>query len=228
MQMQWSESFKSRVLFNASKAYIKQLDKSDQYNLLQPVYSLNLVNKNFEPTEEFYHHYKIVNIADTEKQIKGLEFVFVELPKFQPQNISEKKLMVLWLRYLTEISDSDNVPAELLENEDIKNAVEYLEVSSYTKAELEIYDKVQDAIRTHLTYIYDAKEEGLREGEEMRKKLAEKLEEKDKVLEEKDKALEEVCETFTQKLEEKNKALEEKEKENELLKQKLAELQQKK
>jgi predicted transposase/invertase (TIGR01784 family) len=194
------------VLFNASKAYIKQLDKSDQYNLLQPVYSLNLVNKNFEPTEEFYHHYKIVNIADTEKQIKGLEFVFVELPKFKPQNISEKKLMVLWLRYLTEISDSDNIPSELLENKEISKAIQYLEESSYTKAELEIYDKVQDAIRTHLTYLYDAKEEGKRE-------LLPILEENKKKLEEKDKKLEEVRENFTQKLEEKDRKLEEKDKE---------------
>ena len=49
MQFYWSASFKSRVLFNASKAYVKQLGSGKNYNLLCPVYSLNLVNDIFEP-----------------------------------------------------------------------------------------------------------------------------------------------------------------------------------
>ena len=60
MQMIWSEEFKQRVLFNASKAYVRQLDKRENYDLLQPVYSLNLVNDVFEPElKEYYHHYEI-------------------------------------------------------------------------------------------------------------------------------------------------------------------------
>ena len=107
MQMLWTESFQSRVLFNASKAYVKQLAIGEQYNLLQPVYSLNLVDDRFTPVSEteHYHHYQIVNIANTERQIKGLEFIFVELPNFRPKTLDEKKLRVLWLRYLTEIKD---------------------------------------------------------------------------------------------------------------------------
>ena len=49
MQMVWSQEFKQRVLFNASKAYVRQLGKSKNYELLQPVYSINLVNEIFEP-----------------------------------------------------------------------------------------------------------------------------------------------------------------------------------
>ena len=49
MQMIWSPEFKQRVLFNASKAYVRQLGRSKRYELLQPVYSLNLVNAVFEP-----------------------------------------------------------------------------------------------------------------------------------------------------------------------------------
>lgn len=44
MQMEWTTAFKQRVLFNATKAYIRQLKKSKKYHLLQPVYSLSLVN----------------------------------------------------------------------------------------------------------------------------------------------------------------------------------------
>jgi predicted transposase/invertase (TIGR01784 family) len=102
MQMFWTENFKSRVVFNASKAYIKQLEKGKEYNSLQPVYALSLVNDIFEhDTNQYYHHYKIVNIENTEKQLHGLEFVFIELPKFPLQSIAEKKLKILWLRFIT-------------------------------------------------------------------------------------------------------------------------------
>jgi predicted transposase/invertase (TIGR01784 family) len=37
MQMLWTDSFKSRVLFNAAKAFVRQLDKGVEYKGLQPV-----------------------------------------------------------------------------------------------------------------------------------------------------------------------------------------------
>ena len=168
MQMYWSESFKSRVLLNASKAYVMQLDRADKYELLQPVYSLNFVNKVFEKSpemqHEYYHHYKIVNIKNTDKQIKGLEFVFIELTKFTPQNKAEKKLHDLWLQFLTEIDENTwDAPPELLENSDTREAVEYLETRAYTKEQLFTYDKVRDAIITERSVISDAKREGRQE-----------------------------------------------------------------
>ncbi|MCL1850115.1 MAG: Rpn family recombination-promoting nuclease/putative transposase [Bacteroidetes bacterium] len=169
MQMYWTESFKSRVLLNASKAYIKQLDKTEEFKLLQPVYALNFVNDIFEKSpekaNEYYHHYKIVNIKDTEKQIEGLEFIFIELPKFKPQNRAEQKLYDLWLRFLTEINGrTEVVPQELIENELIREALAYMEISAYTKGQLEVYDKYRDVIMTERSFISDAFEEGEAKG----------------------------------------------------------------
>jgi predicted transposase/invertase (TIGR01784 family) len=145
MQLYGSDSFKKRILLNASKAYVKQLDKGKPFHLLLPVYALNFVNDTFEKSpqmkDEYYHHYKIVNIKDTEKQMKGLEFIFIELPKFKPQNRAERKLHELWLRFLTEIDDSTiDVPLEFLQNEDICEAVKYMETGAYTKVQLDSYD----------------------------------------------------------------------------------------
>jgi predicted transposase/invertase (TIGR01784 family) len=49
MQIQWTTSFKQRMLFNASKAYVNQLEKGEHYHLLRPVYGLALINTNFDP-----------------------------------------------------------------------------------------------------------------------------------------------------------------------------------
>jgi len=165
MQLYWSESFKSRVLLNASKAYVMQSGKSEDFKLLQPVYALNFINESFEKSpemkNEYLHHYKIVNIKDTEKQIKGLEFIFVELPKFKPQNRAEKKLHELWLRFLTEINENTTeVPQELLENELIREAVGYMEKAAYTKEQLAAYDKRKIGIMTERSVMSDALEKG--------------------------------------------------------------------
>jgi predicted transposase/invertase (TIGR01784 family) len=158
MQMEWTTAFKQRVLFNASKAYVQQLKKSKKYHLLQPVYSLSLVNDVFEnDIEDFYHYYRLVHEEHTEKVIDGLHLVFVELPKFKPHTISEKKMQVLWLRFLTEIGeDTKEVPAELIENAEVKQAIEIVEESAYTDEELAQYDKFWDAIRVEQAFVDEA------------------------------------------------------------------------
>ncbi|MCL2727707.1 MAG: Rpn family recombination-promoting nuclease/putative transposase [Bacteroidales bacterium] len=169
MQLFWSESFKSRVLLNASKAYVMQLDKAEKIKLLHPVYALNFVNEIFEKSpemkDEYYHYYKIVNVKNTEKQIKGLEFLFVELPKFKPLNRAEKKLHELWLRFLTEINENTkDIPLELLEDEHTREAVSYMERAAYTKEQLQTYDKWKINMLTERGMIDDAREEGMEQG----------------------------------------------------------------
>lgn len=176
MQMIWSPEFKQRVLFNASKAYVRQMDSGEKYDLLQPVYSLNLVNDIFEPElEEYYHYYRLVHMQYSERVINGLQLVFVELPKFTPHTYSEKKMQILWLRYLTEIDEKTReVPEELLENPEIKKAVTVLEESAFTPEQLLGYEKFWDIISVEKTLVSSAerkgKEEGKKEGIEEGKK----------------------------------------------------------
>ena len=167
MQMEWSNAFMQRVLFNASKLYVTQLQKAEEYETLKPVYSLNLVNEIFEKDmpDCFIHNYRIVHDKDTKKVIEGLHFTFIELPKFTPHTFLEKRMSVLWLRFLTEIdSDTREIPADLLESPEISKALEEVKVSSFTDAELRTYDKFWDTIRTEKTLLKDKYEKGMEKG----------------------------------------------------------------
>lgn len=149
MQMYWNPFFMQRVILNASKAVVKQLDKREDYQLIQPVYCLNLVNDiGFKSgPDEFYHDYAIVNVAHTDRIIEGLRFVFVELPKFKPKTIAEKKMAVLWLRFLTEIDEDTVEPSsELLENEATRKALSIVEKSAMTEGQLYAYEKFWRAV----------------------------------------------------------------------------------
>ena len=148
MQMLWTPAFQQRVLFNASKAFVRQLDKRRRYELLQPVYSLNLVNEVFmKDPDEFIHNYNIVHDLHDDKLIKGLHFTFIELPKFKPQTIMEKKMAVLWLKFLTQIDeDTTVVPQDLLDNPETSKALETVEEAAMTKSELLAYDDFWDKV----------------------------------------------------------------------------------
>jgi len=169
MQMNWAGDFQQRVLFNASKVYVKQVKRGDKIILAQPVYSLNLVNDIFDndpkAKDTYYHHFKIVNIENTEKQIKGLEFVFLELPKYKPSSADERDYFNLWLRFLTEINaDTKSVPDVFLQNKELSDAMKCVEQASLTEAELDLYDRVQDAIWAKRLLLDGSRKDGLEEG----------------------------------------------------------------
>lgn len=163
MQMNWDDEFKKRVIMNASKAVLKQVGKAELFTLIQPVFSLNLLNDKMkgEASDEFYHDYAILNVDHPERSLDYLRFVFVELPKFKPRNIMEKKMAVLWLRFLTEINeDTLEAPAELLENEDIRKALSIVEKSAMSEAQLYAYERFWDEVnRSHVL-----KESSFKEG----------------------------------------------------------------
>ncbi len=167
MQLNWNNEFKNRVILNAAKAVVKQLKKGEDYTLLKPVYSLNFINDaGFDTeTEKFYHDYALVDVADTQRRLEGLRFVFVELQKFKPQSVAERKMAVLWLRFLTEINErTAEVPTELMENPDTRQALQILEKSAYTEAQLYAYEQFWYAVVDERVLIEGGYKKGREEG----------------------------------------------------------------
>ena len=170
IRMEWSNFFEQRVQFLASELYVDPAIKQVKYFAQYPTYSLNLINDIFaHDTPDFIHNYRIVHDKDSNKVIKGLHFTFIELPKFTPHSIADKRMMVLWLRFLTEINaNTKEIPADLLNDPEIGKAVEELEISGFTDAELRAYDKFWDSVSVERTLLDDryqkGKEEGMEEG----------------------------------------------------------------
>ncbi|MDR3188194.1 MAG: Rpn family recombination-promoting nuclease/putative transposase [Prevotellaceae bacterium] len=184
MQLEWNTLFARRLVFNASKTYVSQMDKEKETDPALPlveaqtVYTLAIVNATLprhpkaEEEPKWYHHYRISEKSNPDEVLEGLEFVLVELPKFKPETWSQtdKRMAVLWLRFLKEIARYETPPEELLEAEEIKLAIAICEEGAYTKAELAIYDRDIDQARSDASYAA------------MERKLAEK----DAVITEKD------------------------------------------
>ena len=94
-------------------------------------------------------------------------WIVVELPKFSPHSYSEKKMQVLWLRYLTEINErTREIPKELLDNPEVKKAVSALEESAFTEAQLLGCEKFWDIISVEKTLYNSAERKGMEKGME--------------------------------------------------------------
>ena len=188
MQLNWNNEFRQRVILNSAKAVVKQLETGEKYKLIQPVYSLNLINDTgFESDpDEFYHDYAIVYVAHTDRIIEGLRFVFIELPKFKPVTIAQKKMAVLWLRFLTEINaKTEEAPVELLENPATAKALKILERSAYTEGQLIAYDRFWDAVYRERVFYDDGFKKGEAKGRDQRTlEIARKMKGKGKSVEE--------------------------------------------
>uniref|UniRef100_UPI004025C942 Rpn family recombination-promoting nuclease/putative transposase n=1 Tax=Prevotella sp. TaxID=59823 RepID=UPI004025C942 len=169
MQMIWTADFFKRVLFNSSKAYVKQLKSGDDYSDLQPVYSLNLINEAFlHDTDEWYHDYGLMEFKYPNHVIEDMHVIFIELPKFKPHSFTEKKMTALWLRFLTEIDgDTKIAPKELLENPETRKALDIVEESAYSDAQMAGYDHFWDMVsveRTLHSSVRREREKGKAEG----------------------------------------------------------------
>ena len=172
MQMNWTNAFMQRVLFNASKAYVRQLDRSSRYELLEPVIGLSLLDDKFDDTHsDWFHHYKIVNVDRPDRTIDGLQLVFIELPKFHPGQPGSPLSPEgeSWLRFLIETGDTNEGAVERLEREvattsELREAVKLSEESAFTRGQLEAYDLYWDIVRRERTLFGSAYDEGIQEG----------------------------------------------------------------
>jgi predicted transposase/invertase (TIGR01784 family) len=170
MQIDWTASFRSKILLDASEAYIFRFGGGQR--LPCPVYVIKFVNEIFEKSPEmqdiYYHHYKTVNARNAEERIDGLELIFVELPKVKPHICTARKMRDLWLRFLTEINESTTeVPSKLF-SEPIREAV-YCSMRPYTETELNSYERSVMSVVDERSLMSDSKKEGR---EEERVKIA--------------------------------------------------------
>ncbi len=167
MQIQWLSDFMKRMLYSTTSAYVRQLPKGGKYEKLCPVYGLGLVADAFSDEPEFYHHFRFGKVHDPLQTLDDIQIIFIELPKFQPKTFKERKLAVLWLRFLSEISENTlKADDELLNNPDIKQALELTETAAYSPEELYAYEAYWDAVRIEKSREDDSFRKGINQGRE--------------------------------------------------------------
>jgi len=171
MQMAFQPFLYKRMLYNASKVLSRQLSESQQYDEIGNVYTLCFIDEVAEKgIDDWFHHYIIKHKKHPERQMHGMEWFFIELGKWKKNfNFNNIEKQSLWLTFLTQPSKILEMmtPTELAEFNEIREALDIVNASKYTEAQINGMEKYLDEVRSYHSGIAYAKKEGIQEGVEI-------------------------------------------------------------
>jgi predicted transposase/invertase (TIGR01784 family) len=181
MQVARQKSLKKRVLFNAARVYGRQIPQGLDYDDLQPVFALCLVDHIIDHgTDRWKHNYIIVNADDSDRNIKEVEMHFIELSKCRKRsNFNLEDSLDRWVIYLI---DPEFIKSFTMNTQynypNLKKAVELLDESNYSEGQLVAYDKYLDSIRSWNSSMKLSYEEGREEERQLILKIINDLRER--------------------------------------------------
>ena len=160
------ESFEERILYNAAKAYSVQLKKGDKYDLLNPVIALTITDfQMFENLETVISRFVLkektffVDFLTAE-----LEFVFVELPKFNKTLEELETLTDKWIYFMKTARTLSYVPEELGNVPELRQAFAIANEANLEPDELEDLERREIFIQDQRGAITKATRLGMEEG----------------------------------------------------------------
>jgi len=140
MQVLNHTGFEKRVLYNAAKNYSLQLNKAEDYHLLNPVIALSIVDFDmFSDTDSVITNFKLMEKEQLIHYSDDIELIFVELPKFTKELKALTNIKDQWIYFIKNAGSLEYIPEKL--NENIKQALATVNEANLSKDELESQHK---------------------------------------------------------------------------------------
>jgi predicted transposase/invertase (TIGR01784 family) len=183
MQILNYQCFEKRILYNAAKNYSTQLNKNENYNLLNPVIALTIVDfEMFKDTDSIITNFKLLEKKEFINYNDDIELVFIELPKFTKELNELNGIQDQWIYFIKNAGSLEYIPKSL--DSTVKHALTIVNEANFTADELETQHKRKEFISIQKLAILKAEkdgiemgiEKGIEKGIEMEKmQMAEKL-----------------------------------------------------
>ncbi|MDD3049461.1 MAG: Rpn family recombination-promoting nuclease/putative transposase [Bacilli bacterium] len=168
IEMQLAEQgyYDKRAFYYWSKVYCDQIESGDDFEALRKTIGINILDFNYLKEEDFHNVYKVYNEKSKEGFLDLFEMHFIELNKFKKDYKDLKTALERWVSFLNRAYeiDKDKMPKELEDDENIKKAIEKLEIMYLDKDERELYEVDLKALRVHKAEIKTAEEKGRKKG----------------------------------------------------------------
>ena len=164
MQVDDRHNIIARTVFYAAKQMTRLTSKGEEYENIKKIIMINILNYELFPFENYIT--KTVTVMDHHREyvvIDGIEWYFIELPKFRRSRPDMEKKVNQWLAII------DDVDEELIEMAKEKNQLlrkvkaEFIELSGdeETRRLEELKDKWERDYKSGVSY---ARQEGMQEG----------------------------------------------------------------
>ena len=164
MQVLNHKGFEKRVLYNAAKNYSIQLNKREDYHLLNPVIALNIVDFMMFEETSVVSNFKLLEKEQFIHYNDDIELIFVELPKFTKTLTELETIEDQWIFFLRNAGSLEAIP-ESLDNT-IQSALQIVNEANMSKEELEAQHKRKEFIYIQKNSVELAEETGMEKGME--------------------------------------------------------------
>jgi predicted transposase/invertase (TIGR01784 family) len=163
MQVLNHQGFEKRVLYNLAKNYSVQLNKAEDFHLLNPVIALNIVDFTmFKNSSKIITNFKLLEKEEFIDYSDDIELIFVELPKFKKELKELKTISEQWIYFIKNAGSLEYIPNNL--DKIIQNSLDALNEANLTKDELEAQHKRKEFISIQKLAILKATNDGLIKG----------------------------------------------------------------
>jgi predicted transposase/invertase (TIGR01784 family) len=163
MQVLNHAGFEKRVLYNAAKNYSVQLNRSEEYHLLNPVIALTIVDFDMFPnSKEVTTNFQLIEKEQLINYNDDIELIFIELPKFNKDINNLKDIKDQWIYFVKNAGSMEYIPDIL--NQNIKEALSTANEANLSKDELEAQHKRKEFISIQKLAILKADTDGFNKG----------------------------------------------------------------
>ena len=141
VEMQLSEvvAFDKRIQYYVSKEYSSQIEKGDDYSKLTPVVLVGILEFDYFEGNNYLTRHLILNMETKKNELKDINFIFIELPKFRKELNDCKTLTDKWIYFIKNAENLEVIPPDVID-EGLKEAYSESDKHNWTKDELDSYD----------------------------------------------------------------------------------------
>ncbi len=163
MQVLNHQGFEKRVLYNAAKNYSIQLNKREEYHLLNPVIALNIVDFDmFTDSNSVITNFKLIEKEQLLHYNDDIELIFVELPKFDKPLEELENIKDQWVYFVKNAGSLEYIPHNL--DHIIQQALENANEANLNREELEAQHKRKEFISIQRLALMKADTDGFSRG----------------------------------------------------------------
>jgi predicted transposase/invertase (TIGR01784 family) len=163
MQVMPVKNFEQRVLYNACKKYAGQIQKGEDYRLLNDVIALTVTDFVMFDHVDMVSKFKLRDESGREYS-DDVELIFVELPKFKKNEHELLDLLDKWCYFLRNAQNLNHVPQVLAEESAIDHAFVIANRAQLSEKEQEMQERREMYIQDQRGIVEKALEDGENKG----------------------------------------------------------------
>lgn len=131
--------FAKRVQYYVAREYANQIKRGDDYPKLRPTYLIGILDFDFTQNPHYFSTHQTVDTETGENLLRDVKYYFIELKKFNKQDIELDNDLDKWIYFLKNAENLKLIPANV-SDEGLLTAYQDADEQTWTKAERDAYD----------------------------------------------------------------------------------------